>query len=193
MSEKKDLSKPKKPEETNNSEKTRGLEQEPNLELLFEGEPDSPDELKELIEKYNESVQELIHQREESNDHKEVKHFHELTHELQSELIHLEELQRRAHESESERNAHFFQHHAEVIHHINEHWHHMQAHLDSLFEEYFLEECEEILELKHRIKHLLEALVREKEEAEYEHLQHKNTAPHPTPSGHHGPEKDHSQ
>src|SRR3990167_5889338 len=140
---------------------------EPVAEELPEENTELLNELQELVEKYNETAQELLHQHLEEAD---IEHFNHLIHEIRGELIHLEELNHRANENESEKRAEFFNHHNEVMTHMNAHWFHAQQHFVHIMEESLEEEMEELEALHHRIQHLLAEMKREKEEEK--HTQH---------------------
>ena len=149
----------------------------------------SINELKHLIEKYNEAVFELRRQiKERTADDEDVKqasakdeaYVHHLIHEVHAELIHLEEIHHKAAESEAEKQNHFFNHHTEVLAHANAHWFHARWHLELLFELALEEEVEELLLPQHRMKHLIEKIEREQYEL-IETLHRAPLHPHPEP------------
>jgi len=121
------------------------------------------EELHSLLEKYNETVLELRHHYELHN-HESKTHYQHLLHEIRAGLNHVQEMQAHAAESTEERKAEFFNHHAEALRHANEHWMHLQHHLETLFEELLDEETEELIEIEHRIKHTQKENANEKQE-----------------------------
>lgn len=168
-----------KPKHEKKSQEAQALILENLPECAPEEKSEQHTELNELIEKYNESVHELIELHAEEMDDKAIEHFRQINHELRAELIHLEESRHKATEQAAENNTHFFNHHMEVIRHANDHWHEMKEHLEDLFEAFFEEECEELMELHHRIQHLLKEIEREEFES-HKKSQH-SEAPHPMP------------
>lgn len=137
-------------------------------------------ELKHLIEKYNESVHEVMKQHVENFNHQEIERLHTLTHELRFELMHLENTHHDGQEKEND--MHFFHHRLEAINKANEKWLHLLEYTNELFEEWLEEEYEELCELGHRIQLLLEKEERE----EYATSEQKNiSAPHPELTPHH--------
>ncbi|HLD84644.1 MAG TPA: hypothetical protein VI844_02600 [Coxiellaceae bacterium] len=150
-------------------------------------------ELKELLENYNESIEALMH-------HEKAPRMRHLLNELHAKIIHLEELHRKAAETEFEKKKRFLQHHQEAVKHAMEHLHTLQdlrasiSNTEEAEEELELELAEEIRDMEfceHRMHHLLEEIKREDEEL-HERLHVDPMHPHPFPHSHNDDDENHN-
>ena len=124
-------------------------------------------ELNHLIEEHNDTV-EMLKEHHQLHNHENNAHIVHAMDELRAEILHMEEVLPHTHQHE------FFNHHAESLLHANEHWMHLQHHLEELFSEIEEEELQELMEQKERIKHLLKEIQREA-------IEKKTEAEHHTP------------
>ncbi|EKD76857.1 MAG: hypothetical protein ACD_42C00563G0001 [uncultured bacterium] len=135
------------------------------------------EELKELMEKYNETVESL-------ENHEKDERIQHLMHEVHQKILHLEGLQHHFSESENQKKEKFLKRHEETMRRINEQLHILHHYFELTLEEIEEEELDALAEYEERIRHVLEEIKRETNEA-HAALHVDPMHPHPFPTQHH--------
>lgn len=147
------------------------------------------EQIKKLLEKYDETLQEFLHHEMHHTSEKDKAHLHHLLNNLRAELTHLEDIKNPHTENLSEQKAHFLEHHLAAASRITAHWYHIHHHpILTVEEREALEKaevCEELISLRNHILHLQNEVTQaDLEEIETHEISLEPPSPKPHPHHH---------